>query len=367
MSSIATKVTAKDISSFDITIEERRSDNLFQDSSGLSDTYSVRSFTANFYPVSPVSVALSLSHTYYQQTTGLSNLSSTISATYIPFDTDSRLSIYLNGSLNGRLYGSTYNGIDANRGNFIGSASYRITDYFRVRTGFRFTSTHYTNSSFELDPNTDETERYGGINLTLPGNVSLDVEFGQTRVWYIFVDGTLEYIPGAWNPGLVDEAKVVHKIRSTFISPRISRSLGRQTGLSITYTHRSFSDIGNALLLADVVGNLSPWASVFEGNSIIFRAKTYVIPSLITTVGFSYAEKEYFPTLDDKFGSPVTDARERSETLRRFFMEVKRPVRFGRQSIVDVGLQIEKTDNNSTHALYGYESLNVALIVNVRP
>ncbi len=383
---------------FDVKVSTSASStsNLFSDSTSKEDGYSTSTVDANWYPLRFARLNLVVEHKYYSKFINLSNLVYGGGLTIIPFRDSSRISTYLEGNFKKRRYHHTTassNSLNPNEitgdvydGTF--GVGYRLSSRTQLRAGLSLSSTQYKIDGVIDRKKMDVT---AGANTTLFGSYAIDLELGYSTGRYQYVN-PLKLIKGVPEFGVPDtmvtRAEILpgeqysilltDRLRSFYISPRISRSLGRKTGLALTYSNRQFLDHDkNAVIYGYSTGYLSPWLGDFAGQAVVLKLKTYLIPRLITTFSAGFWEREHLRTVERElkpFGflqelrSTVSllYAQDRTDWRRRFDIKVQCPLQMGNGVTLEPSIQADYTDNNSTVLVYKYDDFSVNAGVTVR-
>lgn len=343
---------------FELGLNGGYTDNLLSDSSNVVDRYSTSSATARFYPSSKLEVRATGEATFYSAQVGLSNKLARAGATWIPLGSQSRLSIYLSGDFDGRRYRSQFDRFNTNDLDARAAFGYRLGVATNLRWGVRLQSTEYLGSS---SGDKVALESYAGINLTFWRQNSLDCEIGYGIMDYRFIDPVLEYI----DIEQPEAALTAGKLRSIYLSPRLSRPLGQRTGANLIFTYHRFLGDDDEIVYGSSVGLLSPWTSVWEGSSIVANVKTYLLPSFITTFGCGYWNRRHLRTIERGF-YPLVIAKERDDDQVRMYLQFVRPVSIGSGMILQPHIQIDFTNNNSTNELFDYTGASVSTGVSLR-
>jgi hypothetical protein len=369
--------------------------NLFSDSTDRKDTYSSSSVELNWYPRSFARVNLAGEYSYYGNFFNLSNLVYGGGLTIIPMPDSSRFSTYLEGNLKKREYRQSEEDSNAVNANEITGdeqdvnfgAGYCLNSNIQLRTGFHFKSTKY-----ELEGVIDHerADVITGANATLFGSVAIDLELGYSTGKYQHVD-PMVLVPGipefgipdttvprlAIRPGEQYSILLVDRLKSFFISPRLSGSLGRKTGLAVTYSYRRFIDYNDsAVIYGYSTGYLSPWLGDYAGQAVILKSRTYLVPGLVISFSAGFWEREHISTVErelktNRFGQIVPTinllyAQERTDWRRRFDLRFQLPLHLGKAATLEPSLEIDYTDNNSTVAVYDYDDFALRGGVTIR-
>lgn len=383
---------------FEGSVTSGYTDNLLKDSSDIADSYRTANLTTNFYPVPLAEVSLNGSYTFYDGIPGLSNTVGGVGLTLIPLPASSRFSLYVAGHASKRDYregtltvrNDQYNTTDVDG---LVSVGYRLRPTFRLRAGVSYKATLYKKTDYidssvtpavttSIQSVSDKSERdfFTGFNWTLPGSNVLDVEAGYSN-------GNLQRIdPGQEGLIEVDRGDTVAYnylvdaggLKAWYISPRISRPLGKRSGISVTYLHRSFVDMDDSTLVYGYsTGLQSPWVSTYEGDAIQISAKTYMLEKMIVSAGFSYQEKSYLDVLEmTQFHLPpnrVVDWlnksfgwHERRDQQRQAFLYIQIPFATHSGLVMEPAARINYTSNSSSVNVYEYDDMTLSTSLNMR-
>jgi hypothetical protein len=369
--------------SFDFSANTKSSSNLLQDSSATFDAFSITSATIEYIPLPSLKLSISGEQTYYRETIGLSNLFGRINATYIPLSDKSRFSIFINANINGRKYHNDFSGVDNNFGETKLIAGYQINPRLHIRGGVSYRSTVYINTDSDYKRDLDFIL---GLNAGLPGQTSFDLEAGYGRTNYTFKDANLT--GNGWplsRPDLPDpipyDIMWIKDIADTkdnlwvlYFSPRLSHSLGKKTGVSITYNSQNFQNYRGGFLWDISTGYLSPWATVWEGQSVLLNIKSFVLPKLILNAGYGHRDKHFLTTsnrydedgLDRTYLEVRTEDTPREDIVNRLYLSIQWPVKLNHEYLVEPVINIERTNNNSNKPLYNFDDYSITTGVSLR-
>lgn len=366
--------------------------NLLSEISSRDDSYSTARLLARYYPSQQLQLNLGADYTYYNRLIGLSSLAPQAGLIWIPTTPDNAEQLYVETRLTSRRYRTAYSTFDTNEGLFKATLALNVSRPLSIRYGCKINFTNYITPDSLTDGDSEQYELFAGANLTLPGNNALDLETGFGLTNFAFIDAFqhptlargLPFPPWAQYPPteFIDPGD----FRAAYISPRWSRPLGTNTGISITYVYRQFLDIGNAVVLGLTTDFLSPWASFFDGSSIRLRLKTFVIPHCILTGGVGYWDKTYLrstevdtvitpaPRPDDPdrvridiLWTDPEDATARRDDMTHAYLTIQRPLVLGSGAVIEPSLSLEYIDNRSTHNNYDYSTTAVSFSLMIRP
>lgn len=343
---------------FELNLNGGYTDNLLSDSSALVDRYSVSSATVRFYPTSKIEFNATGEATFYDRESGLTNRMAKAGAVMMPLSPESRFSIYLDGNFNLRRYRIDYRQFNNNNLDARVAFGYKLGSATSCRIGATIQSAEYLGSQ---DGDKATREMYAGLNATLPGKSSLDLEIGYSTMNYRYVDPHLDFIDHE-HP---EAALVSGTLKSLYVSPRWSCQLGRRTGVTVTYSFRSFIEDDDRIVYGSSVGLLSPWTGVWEGNSVTASVKSYVIPRSILSAGCGYWSRRHLRTIEsDQF--PLVMGRSRSDDQVRIYAQIVRPILFTGGRLLQPRIQIDFVRNNSTNELFDYSGFSISTGLSLR-
>ncbi len=349
---------------FEVGFDGGHIGNLYLDANDVKDKYSTTRVSFKFYPISQMEVNLTDAYTYYNKTSDLSNFLHSRQITYIPTSEESHLSVYLSGAYDNVQYkGADREVADNNNSRWIASLGFRLSPAVNLRAGSRLTATRYPHSE-DIDGDHEKYELFAGINLSLFGSNSVDVEAGLGRIDFVFLD---EPGPDGYKPYGLPADMLEGNLRLYYISPRFSRPLGSRTGLSISYTYRQFTNPDEVIIFGFSTEFLSPWASVYEGSSVTVKLKSYLIPRLVVTTGAGYWDKIYLTTLE-KWINPVYGGEEWRRFVRQDYfilryISLQRPVSFGVSGMLEPTVTVAYSHNNSSDEGYDYSGTTVSVAI----
>ena len=361
--------------SFDARLSATGTQNLLRDSSDQDDTYSTASLSADIYPVSIARLNLLSEYTRYGNLTGLSNFLYGVGATVIPLSDSADFVIFASANARRRSYeddaadtlssgADQFNNADYDA---LASIGYNLTNSIQLRSGAAFRLSGYT-----LDEIADKNnyDLFLGGNLTLPWSNVVDVEAGLSH-------GNFQYIIDSARVYPIREERAYDvltdgDLSATYYSVRLSRPLGTTSGLSLVFSRRTFYNYEDrAIVYGYSTGLLSPWVNSYEGNAIQARVKTFAIPGVIITGGFSYSDREHHKTLERGYnpltGAPMIGifgtafAKDRTDVNRRGFITIQVPIAAGSGAVLEPMLRIEGANNSSTIPVYTYSDITATL------
>ncbi len=356
------------------------SDNVYKDNRSYYDAYSTSVATVKAYPFSSLEVSVSGEQNTYREASGLSNLSGSFNLTFIPTKQASKFQLFFSGSIIGRTYHSDFQMIDNNYGEVNSFIGYQLRDNFFIKGGFSYRSTAYVNSD---DDHKLDMDFFLGANFAFLKNNTLDIETGLSLTNYSFKDAHLTgsaRIPigdhpilpyDEWWLKLIPDSR--ENLRIFFLSPRLSRPLGMRSGINLTYQYREFLNYNDGLLWGGETSFLSPWTTVWDGQSVTLNLKSYLIPNLILKTGLGYRDKTY----------PITSARYEEDETRKYgeairedfarrdfettgYLSINWPISFNSGLKIEPTLSVEYTENKSNKEIYKYDDMAITAGVSMK-
>jgi hypothetical protein len=339
---------------FEVQIGQNFTGNLLLDSSGLYDSYSNTNLSFDYYPLPFLKANLKTEYTYYSKLTGLGNLLGGGGITLIPTSAESPLSVYLTANFTRRSYRTEFKVYNTDDYDFLTSLGYQLSPAVQIRTGISYKNMTYIKSDVA---DKESYEIFAGANLTVFGSNSLDLEAGYSRAKSKFIDSIILHLPP-------DPTEIIwedENLKSFYISPRFSRTLGLKTGMNITFTYTEFLGNDDLKVMSYQTGFLSPWASVWEGNSVSANLKSYLIPNMIVSLGGGYWNKTFLKMFEfpDRF-------KMRDDDLSRYYLSISRPIATNSGLFFEPSLQLDISNCTSTHKLYDYSSYSIVAGLTIR-
>lgn len=378
----------------DITFEFGSStistESVLSNNSEIYDAYSAYVVGVKAYPFSFLEISLNGEQSVYREVTGLSNVAGTGTLTFIPTKPGSKWSLLLSASVSGRTYHNDFKIVDNNYGEFSAVMGYQLRSNMFVRLGGQYRATAYINTDNNYKRDMDF---FAGLNMTLPGKSSFDFEAGFSGSNYTYKDAHLDsvqhwvqdwrYLPAdlLWMYRIPDSKENLWLL---FLSPRISRSIGNKTGVNVTYMKRLFQNYDGGFLWGENTGNLSPYATIWEGNYISLNIKSFILPKFILNAGIGYWDKEFPITSETQVWSengitgdnpsllPITygevkeTAFSRRDYVSRVYFGIQWPLAFKSGLFLEPSLNIEYTNNRSNKETFDYDNFSVTTGFSVR-
>ncbi|HWR82897.1 MAG TPA: hypothetical protein VN285_06325 [Candidatus Deferrimicrobium sp.] len=353
---------------YEVGLAETHADNVLKDSTGSSDTYSIAQATIRSHPLPVLELNFTDRYTYFSRHPGLSNFLHSGGATFIPTPERWPFSAYLSASFDIVQYRQQSEPYDNRSFRFLASLGYELDPAVRLKAGSKITLTSYVNDTPTVADH-DQYEAFAGLNVTVLGAYSLDVELGLGRTNLWFLDTSLQAIPPPpYPPNSPADSQSAGHFQSFYISPRVSRSLGGRTGVSITYKYRRFTGTDPVVVFGYTTGYLSPWFGVYDGSSVTVNVKSYLVPHTLLGVGVGYWQKEYLKTLEMKrapFGGLIyqlpREASRRRDYLAQLYVNVQRPITVGEDGVLEPTITIEYAHNNSSIPTFDYSAATVSV------
>jgi hypothetical protein len=338
--------------------------NLLSDSSGNEDSFSSTKVSLRVYPHSTTEINLDNNYTYYSKYYNLSNFTGGFGLRFIPTGKRSLFSMLFSLNFSARVYRDYF--LEFNNDNYdaLFSAGYNWRGIL-IRSGVSYNSNRYHNPAIPdslsydslvvSDKNTFKL--FAGTNFSLLNSISIDFEGGYAYMNYTRFRDTIRYVnPSPFKP--IDSFMTGDRLESYYFSPRVSGQLGKKVGLNVTYNYRKFTNKRDKVVYGPGTGWISPWASVYDGQSITAGLKTFYLPGFIINSGIGYWDKTFFRTIEET-GTLIKRANKRRDFQTRFYLTVQRPIPLKSGTIMEPYLQFDYSDNKSTYKLYDYSSLSV--------
>ena len=362
---------------FEFGLNGGYTDNLLSDSTSLTDKHTTESFSLRYYPVPTLEISASADHSYYAEVLRLGSVPTGLTATFIPTKAGKRFSLFSTATFGARRYRSELGDYDNNDFSGSVSAGYKLLPKLLIRAGTKVNGTAYL--AYDSGDQVS-VELFGGLNLTLPFSNAFDLEFGYGLTdlkHYPNPDElTREIILKTFDPLNPESSMLDGTLKSLYVSPRISRPIGSKTGIGLTFTARNFQNASEMVVAGASVGLLSPWTGLWDGWSLTFNVKSYLLPTFVISGGAGYWEKTFIDVLDaDDLPSFIPNDRE--DYQRRVFISFQRPVTLG-DLVLQPSLQLNYVNNASNMTshwplkpsgaanLYDYSGFSAAVGLNFR-
>ena len=328
-------------------LSQNFTDNLLLDSAELKDSYSSSTAILHYYPTSQMELKLTGEYTYYSELVDLGNVMAGAGITFIPTSKDSRITVFLSANYaarNYRKFFEVYNTVDID---ILSSLSYRLGKAAQLRAGISSNRTEFVNSE---EGDKESLNVFTGLNMTPIGSNSLDIETGWSFADYTFID----YESIFTYPQRIVEMD--GNLTSFYLSPRFSRPLGKRAGISMTYTYSNFLGDDDPVVYSYASGLLSPWASVFEGNSITVNFKCFPLRKLIVSAGYGFWHKKYMRSLY------ILDiVQSRKDDLSKYMLSASWPMPSRSGLYLEPSIQLKITNSTSSLEIYDYSDVSVNL------
>jgi hypothetical protein len=380
-------------------------DNLAKDWLGRSDRWETAGLTARFYPMPWTEFRFTGEYSAYRHAIALSNFTGQVGLTLIPTPENSKTTVYFSANMKRQDYrdmeledtGTGTSSVSLseypNRNyDLLLSVEQQLWRSLRVRTGFQFKATGYAAGSLR---DRYEHQVYLGGNMALTGSTALDIEGGYRFGDYYHLVDSLALYWGIRLNRLTSSSFVGDNLEWFYFSPRLSQSIGKRTGVSVTYLHRNFVRLeqgafiwGNSVYIwngatfAEGMSTslISPWGGVYEGNTVTLKVKTYLVPKVTLSASFGYADKTFLTAHDgydyDSTGTPtivrpstryVKEGRGyRHDLERRYNVTILVPLPSHSGYYLEPSLKIDYTDVNSNKPWYSYTAFGLSGEIKVR-
>lgn len=335
-------------------------DNLLSDSNSTPDASITNNASVSFNPSPFIEFNLNGLHKAHRDTPRYDNRLGGLGITIVTTEDEGPLQVLHKIVFNGNRYGEGLQDFNSNTFSVRTAAGYWVCDMVRVRLGF-----FYQNNAFLANDFLDKAsyEVYSGFNVSLPGANALDIEFGYADAKYTYISpDDLQFPPN--NPYIIDPQRKLFTfseghLESFYISPRISRPIGPRTGVSLTFTYKEFPDLEEGVVWGASSDVLSPWAEVWQGRSVSFSLKTYLVPHLIISGGVDYYSKSYLKIHDDIEQVVYYLDVGRKDEQTKINLSIQKPITAFLGFSGEPNLSIDWVNNTSSKPLYDYSGLTV--------
>jgi hypothetical protein len=381
-------------------------DNLSKDWMVRTDRWETAGLTTRFYPLPWTELRFTGEYTAYKHALPLSNFTSQLGLTIIPTNPNAKTTVYFSANAKWQNYremeledtGASTSSVSRNdypnrNYDLLLSVDRQLLRSLRVRTGFQFRATGYDAVSLH---DKYEHQIFLGGNLALTKSTALDIEGGyRFGDYYHLVDSVALY----WRirlDRLTSASFFGNNLEWFYFSPRLSQSIGKRTGVSVTYLHRNFVRLeqgafiwGNSVYVWNgaefargmTTSLISPWAGVYEGNTVTLKVKTYLVPKVTLSASLGYADKTFLTAhdgyrLNDTTGLPtiispstlyVKEGRGyRHDIERRYSVTILVPLPSRSGYYIEPSLKIDYADVDSNKLWYSYTAFGVSGEVKVK-
>jgi len=364
--------------------------NLKYDSSDIEDSFEKAKLTLNLYPFSSFKIDASDEFMVYNETSDLTNNKVSVNATFVPPCEDEHFTFYVNGGFSNQIYDEGYESFNNNNFNINAALGYRINDWLLLRSGCSFNSTDYTNEeiqdtatvnqTFDISGDNETLELYFGGNISLPFSNVIDFEGGYSKMNLTYANPPQDTILRYWddftwikrdylNPN--KDTLVDGNLKSYYFSPRISRPIGSKFGINVVYIYRTFDAADNVIIAGLSNQFLSPWTSVYEGESVTATLKSYIVPNFIITCGAGYWKKDFLKGEEERepvegIPPPPRVIKDRHDEQNKFFLSIQKPFPFRSGLFVEPSMEMNISHNNSSNDLYDYNNFGISLGLTIR-
>ncbi|UCG62412.1 MAG: hypothetical protein JSV52_03760 [Candidatus Zixiibacteriota bacterium] len=327
-------------------------DNLFNDSSSIDDGYTAVSPNLKIYPSATTEIALSGSYTSYFDNSDLSSIYGTAAITFIPSLKESKLNVLLSADIAGRSYGELYEpysywGADVNA-----LFNYRLVSGIIIRGGASAGTTKFPNSILGAS---EGIGCFGGLNFTPVGSNSVNLEAGLSLQRYVTGLDSVE-TGGPRHPSYIVEGEK-SSFHVAYFEARYSRPFGIRTGVNALITSRWIVEEPDSTLDGFSVDYLSPWSSLWGGQSFGANIKNFPGGDFIIESGFTLFFKEY---------SQDYESQKRDDDRVSVYFQVQRPFSTGSGMLIKPMLQLHWVNNSSSVSRYDYSYYDVQFGISLR-
>lgn len=359
---------------FEFTLSQGHTDNLFKDNSQFVDDYSKARLSVNQTLWSFGEVTLRGGNTYYHDFIPLSQWEVGGDISIIPTPDQSPFRVHLSGGGNKYFYRESDSAISAINTSEFASGDYNgrlafgyaLNRWMRTRLSVKYTSLDYDSDNVESNRKWLFSV---GMNWSLPWRNALDIEGG-------YQTGSIQRLDPTFR-GAIREAEaygylVDGDLGIGYVSPRLSRPLGKKTGINLIFAHRWWAGGDrDAVVYGYSSGLLSPWVNEYIGNAFQVNLKTYLVPHLVVAAGFGYWDNKYLTMFEKEMTplgievlSTLVGFHERKDIQRKYFLGVKVPVQMA-GLLMEPSLRADISRHSSTVDPYSYNdfSMSAELVV----
>jgi len=337
-------------------------DNLFADSSVINDSYTRAEGTVRIFPTMATVVSLTGAYTAFGRTDELDYLDLGGSVSYLWGGPSRRLTSYYSAGAALRRYGSYYE--EYNRYNTEAAAGLRVmlSPSVQARLGGHFSAAAYPDSE---NGNYRSLSGLLGLNATLPGSNSLDLEASCVQSWLADLPSAFATSADSsyWSGRMSDD------LLSLQYRARWSRPVGDWLGLSLSLAGRAYLGESNPLVPGYTFDELSPWSDFWQGQSLGLDIKTFFIPHSIVGLGVGYRSAEFIDILENDTSAGTSNyyVAERDDDRVSAYLDFRRPFRLAGGALITPVLEVGYVDNSSTLSRYEFSSVSMSLRVTVTP
>jgi len=340
-------------------------ENLFNDSTDVSDSYISPYINFNIYPSSSIELSLSGAYTGYREISDLSFTAARAGLTYVGVNEQRPISLYVSGTFSMRRYGALYSDYNYMQTNASAAIRYRLGDHVHLRTGGALSSSVYSNAE------TGDNIGYGvfaGINLGFLESNTLDFEGGFDLTRF---SGLTDSEVRGWRHSVETndpDSMLADQLQTFYISARFSRPLGNSTGINLEYAARYFAGENNVATYGLTLNNLSPWTAFWEGQSISSEIKSFIIPNTVLTAGASFRRAVFMDALEQDLASEEESyyLQGREDDRIQGYIGIQKPFVIGPGRILSPSINVSYVNNQSTHPYYDYSSTAISLLINLQ-
>jgi hypothetical protein len=246
-----TPATALSMPRFRAEVELGSSDNLFHDSSAVSDQFhQLNLMVAQNLPAGLTFQASGRLSRFNQE----QDLSSTSHGLQLRFrrSLGSIESIWLNGGLSAQNYGEAYASYDRDRLFVSTGLVQRLNESFRLRANLQMTRSAYPGYPDSLAVDYREEQAVAGMNLALQWPLAIDLEAGLLARRYVEFD---------------DPAATVYSWQRL----RLSRPLGTRFSLVMNLQQRQQREAGTDVLARLLAHGMDPGDMLWDGWQLNLR------------------------------------------------------------------------------------------------
>ncbi|MBD3257596.1 hypothetical protein GF377_04120 [candidate division GN15 bacterium] len=385
-----------DVVELELNLRGTSCDNIAKNWQGGYDKYSTTGITARLYTGPLAEFSFTGEQTSYHSQADLSNFLYRFGFRVVPTSENSSTTLFFSGDFTGQNYRdinessagvANPNQFTSDNANLTGLIGQRLTERITARLGYELAITAYDHE--------EVSDRYdnafiGGVNISLPMDMALDIEGGYEFGDFSFLPDTSVTFGDTSIPYYAVQPQNAYRVLSTdnlrrwFVSPRLSKALTSRTGVSLTFGLRRFIDLNDEAIVYGnsaqrsirgvLEGIISPWASVYEGEYYKLQLTTHDLPVVVLSASIGFWEKDFVTTLepiietDDGYQTaPIISTRyvrdgagDRHDEVTRANFTVRLPLNM-HSYYMEPSLTLDYTDSKSSIVVYDYDDLTVSL------
>ena len=339
----------------DITIGGGYQSNLFNDSNSLSDKYAAVDAKLKYYPATSTRFAVAASYNAFSSYKDLSNFTGEASVTFVPTSETSALTVVLGTNLSVRKFGTTYEPYNQQGKALSLQMSYRLTQWANLLSSAAYLDNRYSNSDFGSNRGLNLN---AGINFTIAGSNSIALKWRYYN--RSFDQPTI--IQESAGQGHSAEQVISETFGITEIALRLSRPLGKRTGMNLSIGHRQLHLANDYTVPGYTIDYLSPWADLWEGVSLSGGVKHFFPNQWISQLTFAYNDKRFIDVVE--IGEDTSDTYRmdnRDDQLISLSLIISRPLSMQNSKQLTPSFHLDYIKNNSSSEYFNYDNIQASI------